>query len=351
LRTLLVSRLFTATTVTVTALGVAAGTQGPTAALAAPAPDGSATCVYQPTRLPGLPGGDGSGEITDTDGAERFIGWAYLNTPTDTYPHGTVWHRGQLVRDFGRLNGVAGVNRSGDTVGIGFDSTAGIFWASDGDPVRLAFPPTVRYLVDAHAISDRGLITGWGSNGEPNNRTLAWHASTAGTAVSDLGNLGGIRALYDINDSDDRVAGTVETGGIKQAVTGTVGQLTRLDGVDPNANSTATDIAGRFILGSGTVPGQGAGTVLWEDGVPRLLRDLPLGTDVNTSGLAVGYETVDGRERALAVNATTRIVLPPLPGHVDARAAAVTEDGRVAGWSRPAGPLGTPKVPVIWACG
>lgn len=107
------------------------------------------------------------------------------------------------------------------------------------------------------------------------------------------------------------------------------------------------DRAGRFILGTGTVPGQGRGAVLWEDSTARLLPITGTAEDVNRSGVVVGQDA----DQALVLENGVRTTLPTLPGHTKARAMTVAEDGRIAGWSRsPSAAQFVDSIPVIWSC-
>jgi hypothetical protein len=312
-----------------------------------------AACGYQVRQLPGLPGGVPDGQVLETDGDRRLIGWGFLGTGTDPYPHGTIWRDGVVTADWGPLNGVSSVNRSGDAVGAGFGSSATVVVPNGGTATRLARPAGMtRALPSATSIGDDGLIVGHGLFDDGSVHALTWSPATAGTTARDHGVLGIVGfppppatqwpGQREVSDTGGRIVGSTKSGSRLRAVAGTAGNLVPLSGVDPNLDSEATDIAGRFVLGTGTVPGQGTGSVLWEDGAARLVSGTA--TDVNSSGTVVGYDAT----QAFVLADGVRTALPSLPGHTQARALTVTEDGRAAGWSR----AGTAApVPVVWTCG
>lgn len=311
-------------------------------------------CTYRAQQISGLPGGNGAGQLVETDGDRHFVGWGFFGTAMDPYPHGTIWRDGSVVADFGALNAVNSVNRSGDAVGVGFGSTASIAVPHGGQPIRLAKPPQMtRAGVSGASISDDGLIVGMGRFDDGTTHGLSWSLATAGTAFRDLGVLGTVPVLRpapglrEVSDTGGRIVGSIKPVDRFRAVAGTAGNLVPLTGVDPNLDSEATDIAGRFIIGTGTVPGQGTGAVLWENGSPRLLPITGSATDVNSSGVVTGYEG----NQAVVLDGGVRTLLPPLPGHSRTRAMAVTEDGRVLGWSNTATDDFVDSVPVVWTCG
>jgi hypothetical protein len=333
---------------------VTTGIAGAGSSEASPAP----ACSYRPSALPGLPGGNGAGQLTETDGGQRFTGWAYRGTDSDPYPHGAIWHNGSVVADFGALNQVDAVNRSGDAVGSAAGATTTVFVPHGGRPIQLAVPAKARKTIPSPSgISDDGWISGVTRFDDGTFHALAWHASTAGTAVRDLGPVGhwdslkedwGL-AVQEISDTGGQIVGGFKFGSRKRAVVGTVNGFAPLGGVDPNADSTASDIAGRYILGTGTIPGAGQGSVLWDNGAPRLLPVSGFTHDVNSSGVVVGHQTTNGHDQAFVLTNGVRTTLPALPGHTDARALAVTEDGRIAGWSRSSADPSY-STAVVWSC-
>ncbi len=296
-------------------------------------------CSYQPSKVAGFANGDGTGRLIETNGVNGFVGEAFISS--NPYPRGAVWQDGTIVTDFGALGMAAGVNRSGDAVGWSWGGTASVYLPSGGKAVRLAIPPQVtRSIPVATGISDDGLIIGYARFDDGTNHALTWHTSTASVMYRDLGATGVYVSLKEVSDNG-RVVGITKRGQHFTAVSGT--SLTPLPGVDPSVDSEASDIAGRFVLGRGAVPGQGSGTVLWENDVPRLIGTTGTATDVNGNGLVVGNDA----SGPFVQQGDARIVLPALPGHVSAHAAAITDDGRVAGWSKAAD---SGAVPVIWTC-
>ncbi|MFI7131456.1 hypothetical protein ACIBQ1_37660 [Nonomuraea sp. NPDC050153] len=291
-------------------------------------------CTYSPTRLPGMPGsGNDIAHVTSTDGSGHFAGMGYWGPPEELSSHiGMVWKDGQVVGNFGPLSTVSDVNRAGTAVG-GTESLEPLL-LHNGKLSQMGRPPgNTRYFAQASAINDAGLIVGGAKFDDGTEHAVAWSADDPRNPW-DLGVTGRPWALKDISDSGE-LAGTVQAGARTRAVTGTVETgLRPLGGVDPAADSSATDIAGSFILGKGTIPGRGAGWVLWRDGVPSPLSTTATLQDVNGSGVVVGYESTNGvPTSAVVLNGTTRTVLPPLPGHRYADAFAITEDGSVAGRS------------------
>ncbi|MCP2164702.1 hypothetical protein [Goodfellowiella coeruleoviolacea] len=309
-------------------------------------------CAYQPTQLPGVPGSRvATGYVQATDGGRYFGGLGHWSSDGLGGDHrGLVWRDGVVVADFGSLSHVTGVNSSGDAVG-GTESVEPLTW-HDGRLGRLSRPPqNTRHFAQASAVSDTGVVIGSATFDDGTVHALAWSIHNP-TAPRDLGIAGRLFALTDISD-DDRIVGTFTSGSRLQAVTGTVdGGFRPLGGVDPAADSSATDIAGSYVLGTATVPGQGKGAVLWRDGVPRLLTGAGTATltDVNSSGTVVGYEGTDySRRTAVVLSGGTRTVLPPLPGYTHAEAMAVTDDGRIAGRSIRSG-SDAQFVPTVWSC-
>ncbi|MFI7706880.1 hypothetical protein [Nonomuraea sp. NPDC049480] len=291
-------------------------------------------CTYRPTPLPGMPGAANDfAFVTSTDGAGHFAGMGYWGSEEEPESHiGMVWKDGQVVGNFGSLSSVSDVNRSGTAVG-GTEILEPLL-LHNGKLSKMGRPPgNTRYFAQASAINDAGLIIGGAKFDDGTEHAVAWSAGNPRNPW-DLGITGRPWALKDISDSG-QIVGTVQAGARTRAVTGTVDAgLRPLGGVEPGADSTATDIAGSFILGKGTVPGRGAGWVLWRDGVPSLLPTTATLQDVNSSGVVVGYEVTNGvPTSAVVLNGNTRMVLPPLPGYRHADALAVTEDGRVAGRS------------------
>ncbi|MEV0381253.1 hypothetical protein [Nonomuraea sp. NPDC050643] len=291
-------------------------------------------CTYRPTRLPGMPGeANDFAYVTSTDGADHFAGMGYRGPAEEVTSHvGVVWKDGRVVGEFGGLSTVSDVNRFGTAIG-GTEAVEPLL-LHGGRLSRLGRPPgNTRYFAQASAINDAGLIIGGAKFDDGTEHAVAWSADDPRNPW-DLGVTGRAWALKDISDSG-QIAGTVQAGTRTRAVTGTVeAGLTPLGGVDPNADSSATDVAGSFVLGKGTIPGRAAGWVLWRDGVPSPLSTTATLQDVNGSGVVVGHETTGGvPTSAIVLNGATRTVLPPLPGYRHADAFVVTEDGRVAGRS------------------
>ncbi|MFC0623467.1 hypothetical protein [Kribbella deserti] len=308
-----------------------------------PANAQASSCSYTPSQATTFPNGTGGGQLTDTDGANGYVGTAFLNQNHDPYPHGAVWRDGVAVTDLGALGMAFAVNRSGDAVGWKWGGKSAVYLPRGGTPVPLAIPTGVtKSIPTPTGISDDGLIVGYARYDDGTDHALTWHAGTAGTTYRDLGVTGVRVPLTDVSD-DGLAVGTVKRGQFLTAVSGT--SLTALGGVDPRADSQANDVAGRFVLGKGTVPGQGTGTVLWENGVPRLLGITGNATDVNLNGVVVGNDSTG----PFVVRGNEKAALPKLPGHTTAQALAVTDDGRVLGWSRTAD-LEQQSVPVIWTC-
>jgi hypothetical protein len=337
------------------ALALASGTVTQASAGTAPTQAGSASCVYEATQVAGRAGTQGAGLLEDTDGDTRFVGWTSGEGPQDTYPHGTLWHNGSVVRDNGALEGVIAVNRAGDTLDI--DGNSHAVTPNGGVPTSLKWPASSQWYRGIRNLSDDGLIIGQVQYTDNTRHALLWSVSTAGTTVRDLGVIGsGYKGeLADIADTGGQFVGTSETGNLKKAITGTPStRLSPLGGVDSRVESTATDIAGRFILGTGTLQGtQTQSVLLWENGVPRSVPAPGTATDVNADGVVVGWPSFGGVERAYTVRGTTRTTLPAPAEFPNARAHAVTADGRVLGyaWADPTDPDSNRRTaPVVWTC-
>lgn len=324
-------------------LSVAAGvlTAGITAADAA-------TCTYQPSQHPGFSTTRPFGSITGTDGGQRFFGSGFNTDSADAYPHGVVWNNGTVVGDFGPLGTVIGVNRSGDAAGHRFADSAVLH---NGKVTRLAAPPQItRSIPLVTGITGDGLVVGSGRFDDGTYHVLTWRAENP-SVVTVLGTLESFTTLRDVGDNGQTV-GAITGNGKLHAVSGSVNNWSPLPGVDPSAASVATDVAGSYILGTGTIPGAGAGIVLWDHRIARPISGGGTPTDVNDSGVVSGSQTVNGQSRGFVVRDGTRTTLQPLPGFTDAQALTVTDDGRVGGLSSKnlGGEEGIQSVPTVWIC-
>ena len=197
------------------------------------------------TQVAGRAGTQGAGQLEDTDGDTRFVGWTSGEDRFDPYPHGTLWHNGSVIRDNGALEGVIAVNRAGDTLDI--DGNGHAVTPNGGVSIRLKWPVDAQWYRGIRNISDDGLIIGEVQYTDNTRHALLWSVSTAGTTVRDLGVIGSSHKgeLRDIDHTGGQIVGTAETGNLKKAITGTPStSLSPLGGVDSRVESTATDIAG-----------------------------------------------------------------------------------------------------------
>lgn len=306
----------------------------------------AATCTYQASQHPVRPG-DNFGAITGTDGGQYFVGWSAADNPTHPYPHGTVWKNGTPIADFGALGTAAGVNTSGDAAGNTFSRGAVV---RNGQLSELASPASpAKSIPWVAGITDDGLVIGEVRLDDGTYRILTWRVEAPGS-VNVLSALTSW-TLKDVSDNG-HVVGTTTSNGVQRAVAGTVNGLTPLNGVAANANSTATDIAGSYILGTGTIPGGNASIIVWNNGVASAVAGGGTATDINNSGIISGKQTVDGQRRGFVVRDGVRTTLQPLAGYPDAEAETVTDDGRVAGlsWRTRGADKNYERVPTVWTC-
>jgi uncharacterized membrane protein len=327
----------------VVALVVSQGT-GTAAPAADPAHQPAAVgCAWVPTMLPALPSGESAG-INGTDGAGTWAGYAFEGG----VGHAALWQGGQIVdlgTPLGGYSQANDVNRQGIAVGNSMDADGfphAVMWRN-GQVVRLAEPPGGS--AEANAINDDGLIVGAGGSatGETPTHALAWPADAPDRYI-DLGAVNGTSTyLYGVSERGV-LAGTA-VGNPSSAVTGTVRRgLRTLTGTTADAETFAYGAAGKYIVGNQSTTTTG-GAVIWVSGRARLLPGQPFDTAhaVNADGLAVGNTDAGGA----VWEGTQRTLLTASDGGTFTMALAVTDDGRVGGWSAPAGGLGQPTV---WTC-
>lgn len=301
-------------------------------------------CAYQVSRHTGLAGGSEYGIITDTDGVEYFTGFGYLGTPQLSYPQGNVWRDDSMIVDYGRLMPVEDINRSGVSVGH-YQGILSVV-SPEGQPRALAKPPQqTRWGIHIVGITDSGEIIGSMRVNETTVHGVSWSASSP-NIVRDLGTAAHFAGLRNAGDTGE-IVGAVRSGTALRAYAGTVTGVTLLGGVDPNRDSQAIDIAGSYVLGTGTIPGQAPGNILWHNGTPTRLPGSGTVTDVNRNGDVSGFETINGLSQPFVIRGGVRTPLPLLNGTVSAQANAITDDGRVGGSSSA---TGFQPQPVVWTC-
>lgn len=314
---------------------------------AEPGPAQAGACGWTAAALP-APAGATRSQVHATDGTGRFAG-EVSDDGFRTRP--ALWQNGRYVEmgaPFGSDGATAAdVDRHGDVVGSGPDPARGgesrAFLWTGGRYVTLAEPAGVQSST-ASGVSDAGTVVGWATTTDARTVGLVWSVRRPGTVKvirsGDPLRLSGI--------TDRGVAfGSAGTGD------GTAVTWTPRTGVRPLAvpagtlASTVTAGAGRYFTGWWFSPDAGSSqNTVWVAGRPRPLAGPDSAVAVNARGMLAGGAF--GTAYAWSSPSAQPVALPALGGpDGSAGATAVTDDGRVAGWSRD----GTGQVAgTVWTC-
>jgi uncharacterized membrane protein len=313
---------------------------------------GAVTCEWTAQGLPTPPGTVYS-LVRASDGRGRFAGDV---TGPDFSTHPAVWRDGR-VTDLGapfggRYASVRDVDRHGDVVGSASDPTRDgadrAFLYTGGRYVRLAEPAGVMSSI-ATGLDGKGTIVGWAYTSDYRAMGLVWSLRRP-DQVAVIPSGGVPLQVNGITDSGV-VVGTTGTPTVDDAaVTWTPRTGIRRLPVDPDVQTSAAVAgAGRYIAGYWYAPSDGQSRgIIWVDGQPQPLQLLPTmdqPTAVNAHGMSAGSGF--GTATVWPTPTSAPVVLPPLGADLGSGAYAVTDDGRVAGWSRDAANVVTATV---WTC-
>lgn len=248
------------------------------------------------------------------------------------------------------------INNAGQVVGLAYDLTSGsrAFLWQNGTMTDLGDLPGGSDYSEAYSINNAGQVVGVSSAASA-PRAFLWQNGT----MTDLGDLpgGGDDSLAnDINDAGQVVGISGATSGPRAFLwqNGTMSELperndfslffsptdgpTRGSGYGAGPSYAASDInnAGQ-VVGSLSFP-YSSYAVLWRDGTPTFLGDLPGGivsstaNGINNAGQVVGYSSAATGDHAFLWQNGTMTDLGDLPGGSNNSAAyGINNAGQVVG--------------------
>jgi hypothetical protein len=333
----------------VLAAGVAAVLlTGAGTAVADPGQARPGACGWTAGALP-TPAGTTRSQVHATDGKGRFAG-EVSDDGFRTRP--ALWRNGRYVElgaPFGSDGATAAdVGRHGDVVGSGPDPARGgesrAFLWTGGRYVPLAEPAGVQSSA-ATGVSDAGTVVGWAAT-DSGTVGLVWSVRRPGTVTV-------VRSDRPLRLSGITDRGVAFGSAGTETVDGTAVTWTPRTGLRPLAvpagvqESAVTGGAGRYFTGWWFSPDAGSSqNTVWVAGRPRPLAGPDGATAVNAHGRLAGGAF--GTAYTWRSPSAQPVALPALGGpDANAGATAVTDDGRVAGWSSD----GTSRaVATVWTC-
>jgi len=310
----------------------------------------AATCTYTVSPLP-LPPGWVSGFPSHGDGFNLLTG-AGEDAGRTTRP--LLWRRGKvstLPSPGGVAAAGADVNSDGVVVANTWPTeiTSPVpFIVKGGRAIPLAVPPSAGTTI-GFSINGTGLIVGYSLIGD-SFHGIAWSADRPNRFI-DLGDGDGTLFLNGLTESGVFVGLTQNANGDTRAVRGTLKTgLSTIPGTDPAQSSQAFGAAGRYVVGSGALPGTSStGGLLWRDNTPVALPMALRAQAVNSRGLVAGF---DGSPQSATAwqNGTSWTLPAPATDAADfgTTATEVAEDGRVFG--RYVATSTDSVAPVQWSC-
>ena len=287
----------------------------------------------------------------------RGDGSFYVGTGTDPTgrSHTLLWHNGGVtaLKAPGE-NETSGrdVNRHGVALGVAdFNDLHPVLWIK-GHAVRLA-APAGSTSTNAFGINDAGIVVGTATvNGATHG--IVWSVRTPWW-YRDLGVGDGALSLSDVNDAGTVVGTTTDDADWPtsfRALRGTVtGGLSSMPGVDPADDSLAFQTNGRYVVGSGRLPGASERqSLVWHGDVATALPSLMSGSGVNSSGLVAGFTNAAPQSAVVWHDGTVEFLPDLNPDAVTGNSSAVDvmDNGTVVGSSLTAD--GGESLPVSWNC-